>query len=65
MIGTHAPILAARQIEEGLRAFMRTTMLETTGGPRESAVHCITPFFEPDREEDYPVAWAFFAKENA
>ena len=34
------------------------------GGPTERTVTYHAPFFKPDREEDYRVAWAFFEKEE-
>lgn len=33
------------------------------GGPYETTIEYVAPFFKPDREEDYRRAWAFFAKE--
>jgi hypothetical protein len=33
------------------------------GGPVRRTVTYIAPFFKPDREEDYRVAWAYFEKE--
>jgi hypothetical protein len=30
------------------------------GGPREKTITYQAPFFKPDREEDYRIAWAFF-----
>lgn len=33
------------------------------GGPFETTIEYVAPFFKPDREEDYRRAWAFFAKE--
>jgi hypothetical protein len=35
------------------------------GGPREKTITYQAPFFKPDREEDYRIAWAFFEKEQA
>jgi len=34
------------------------------GSPREKTITYQAPFFKPDREEDYRVAWAFFEKEK-
>jgi len=34
------------------------------GGPREKTITYQAPFFKPDREEDYRIAWAFFEKEG-
>jgi len=33
------------------------------GGPCETTIEYVAPFFKPNREEDYRRAWAFFAKE--
>jgi hypothetical protein len=30
------------------------------GGPVERTVRYQAPFYKPDREEDYRIAWAFF-----
>jgi hypothetical protein len=35
------------------------------GGPREKTITYQAPFFKPDREEDYRIAWAFFEQEGA
>ena len=42
------------------------TFLDDTlpGGPREKTITYQAPFFKPDREEDYRIAWAFFEKER-
>ena len=32
------------------------------GGPREKTITYQAPFFKPNREEDYRIAWAFFEK---
>jgi|GEM_PF-6303853 len=42
-----------------------THKLEDTlpGGPAERTVEYKAPFFLPDREEDYRVAWEVFANE--
>lgn len=34
------------------------------GGPTERTVEYIAPFFKPDREEDYRVAWEIFENTN-
>jgi hypothetical protein len=34
------------------------------GGPREKTIIYQAPFFKPDREEDYRVAWKHFAGET-
>lgn len=34
------------------------------GGPYETTIEYVAPFFKPDREEDYRRAWVFFAKEH-
>ncbi|MEH6387766.1 MAG: hypothetical protein V7772_07825 [Pseudomonas profundi] len=35
------------------------------GGPTERTVEYRAPFFKPDREDDYRIAWAIFAKRAA
>lgn len=35
------------------------------GGPREKTITYRAPFFKPDREEDYRIAWEFFEREGA
>ena len=35
------------------------------GGPREKTITYHAPFFKPDREEDYRIAWEFFEAESA
>ncbi|TAK52677.1 MAG: class I SAM-dependent DNA methyltransferase [Betaproteobacteria bacterium] len=42
------------------KTFMDDTL---PGGPTERFVTYHAPFFKPDREEDYKVAWAFFESE--
>lgn len=41
------------------------TFLDDTlpGGPTERTITYTAPFFKPNREEDYRIAWAFFQKE--
>jgi len=41
------------------------TFLDDTlpGGPTERTVIYVAPFFKPNREEDYRIAWAFFEKQ--
>jgi hypothetical protein len=34
------------------------------GGPRERTIEYKAPFFKPDREHDYRIAWAFFEQEQ-
>lgn len=34
------------------------------GGPHERTIEFVAPFFRPDREEDYRIAWEHFAGEN-
>jgi len=41
------------------KTFMDDTM---PSGPHRRTIEYIAPFFRPDREEDYRVAWAFFEK---
>jgi len=51
---------------EEVRHFQSGTVTKTfmddtlPGGPHERTIEYIAPFFRPDREEDYRVAWAFF-----
>ncbi len=42
------------------------TFLDDTlpGGPAERTITYTAPFFKPNREEDYRIAWAFFEKET-
>jgi len=35
------------------------------GGPVERTVAYVAPFFKPDREEVYRVAWAVFSKKTS
>jgi len=39
------------------KTFMDDTL---PGGPHERAIEYVAPFFRPDREEDYRIAWEFF-----
>ena len=41
------------------KTFMDDTLPE---GPHERTIEYVAPFFKPDREEDYRVAWEFFEK---
>ncbi len=44
------------------KTFMDDTL---PGGPHETTIEYVAPFFKPDREEDYRRAWTFFeAQEN-
>jgi hypothetical protein len=45
---------------------VKKTFMDDTqpGGPQEKTIEYIAPFFKPDREEDYRVAWAFFEGTN-
>lgn len=43
------------------KTFMDDTL---PGGPTERTVEYIAPFFKPDREEDYRVAWEIFESKN-
>lgn len=53
-----------RDLEEGTvtKTFMDDTL---PGGPVERTVEYRAPFFRPDREQDYRIAWGFFEKEKA
>ncbi len=35
-------------------------MIPKPGGPVERTIIYQAPFFKPDREEDYAIAWTFF-----
>jgi hypothetical protein len=43
------------------------TFLDDTlpGGPTERTITYTAPFFKPNREEDYRIAWKFFEKESS
>lgn len=43
---------------------VRKTFMDDTlpGGPYETTIEYVAPFFKPDREQDYRRAWAFFAE---
>ena len=44
----------------------RTVIDDTLpGGPREKTITYVAPFYLPDREEDYRVAWEEFTKRFA
>jgi hypothetical protein len=43
------------------KTFMDDTL---PGGPREKTITYQAPFFVPNREEDYKVAWEVFSKDN-
>lgn len=51
---------------EDIRHLQQGTVTKTywddtlPGGPHERTVEYIAPFFKPDREADYRIAWAFF-----
>jgi hypothetical protein len=42
------------------KTFMDDTL---PGGPTERTITYVAPFFKPNREEDYRIAWDFFEKE--
>lgn len=48
-----------RELETGTvtKTFMDDTL---PGGPHQRTIEYVAPFFRPDREEDYRVAWKFF-----
>jgi hypothetical protein len=75
--GTRYGIQSADRNEQGIAlgwndiAHMATgtvskTFMDDTlpGGPREKTIEYVAPFFKPDREEDYRVAWGFFEGEQ-
>lgn len=43
------------------------TFLDDTlpGGPHECTIEYVAPFFRPDREKDYRIAWEFFEQRMA
>jgi hypothetical protein len=43
------------------------TFLDDTlpDGPHHRTIEYVAPFFRPDREEDYRIAWEFFEKRAA
>jgi len=48
-----------KQLKEG--AVVKTFMDDTLpNGPHERTIEYVAPYFRPDREEDYRVAWEFF-----
>jgi hypothetical protein len=51
-----------RDLKEGvvIKTFRDDTLPD---GPRERTIEYVAPFFRPNREEDYRVAWKFFEKE--
>ncbi len=53
-----------REMESGTvtKTFMDDTL---PGGPHERTIEYQAPFFRPDREEDYRVAWEFFEDRQA
>ncbi len=52
-----------QNLQEGsvFKTFMDDTL---PGGPTERTVEYLAPFFKPDREEDYRVAWALLSTES-
>ena len=62
---THAIALGWEDVRDLTEGVVTKTFLDDTmpGGPRERTIEYIAPFFKPDREEDYRVAWAFFEYE--
>lgn len=49
-------------VDVSLPRKVRKTFEDDTlpGGPYETTIEYVAPFFKPDREEDYRRAWAFF-----
>jgi hypothetical protein len=51
---------------EDIRTLKQGTVTKTypddilPGGPHERTIEYIAPFFKPDREQNYRIAWAFF-----
>lgn len=62
----HDVALGWEDIQQLTQGVVRKTYQDDTlpGGPWETTITYHAPFFKPDREEDYRVAWAIF-EENA
>jgi hypothetical protein len=52
--------IANLQSGQVTKTFMDDTL---PGGPTERTITYLAPFFKPNREEDYRIAWEFFQKE--
>jgi hypothetical protein len=72
--GIRTPTRSERNIALGwddIRGLEQGTVTKTfqddtlPGGPTERTIEYHAPFFKPDREEDYRVAWAFFENQGA
>ena len=52
-----------QDLQEGVvtKTYMDDTL---PGGPTERTVEYHAPFFKPDREQDYHIAWEFFSQER-
>src|SRR5690606_37035557 len=63
---TQGIALGWEDIQHLTRGKVSKTFMDDTlpGGPTERTVEYIAPFFKPDREEDYRVAWEIFANEQ-
>jgi hypothetical protein len=53
--------IANLQSGQVTKTFMDDTL---PGGPTERTITYLAPFFKPNREEDYRIAWEFFAGER-
>jgi hypothetical protein len=58
----HDIALGWEDIQRLTQGVVRKTYQDDTlpGGPWETTITYHAPFFKPDREEDYRVAWAIF-----
>src|SRR5690606_13306415 len=58
----HDIALGWEDIQQLTQGAVRKTYQDDTlpGGPRETTITYQAPFFKPDREEDYRVAWSIF-----
>ena len=76
--GTHYSIQSPGRTEEGIalgwediqhlqEGVVTKTYMDDTlpGGPTERTVEYHAPFFKPDREQDYRIAWAFFEEQGS
>ncbi len=63
---THNVALGWEDIQHLTEGTIRKTYLDDTlpGGPSERTVEYTAPFFRPDREEDYRVAWEIFSQQG-
>lgn len=60
----HNIALGWEDVQHLTEGTVRKTFMDDTlpGGPVERTVEYVAPFFKPDREEDYRVAWGIFSQ---